>query len=101
MKHISGQSNKLVDALSRKNLLIQESQTQVLGFDFLKELYKEDFRETFEACQNPILMDNSKWMEYFLQGGLLLKKHRLCIPSCSMRDNLIKEKHSGGLRQDL
>ena len=70
LKHI-GQSNKVVDALGRKNLLIQESQIQVLGFDFLKELYKDDAysREAFEACQNPVLMDNSKWMEYSLQEG--------------------------------
>ena len=42
-------------------------------------------------------MNNNKWLEYSLQEGLLFKKHQLCIPSCSMRDNLIKEKHSGGL----
>ena len=62
-------------------------------------MYKEDvyFRESFEACQNHVLMDLIKWMDYFLQAGLLFKKHQLCIPSCSMRDNLIKEKHSGGL----
>lgn len=62
-------------------------------------MYKDDaeFKEAFEVCQNPILMNNSKWLEYSLQERLLFKKHQLCIPSCSMRDNLIKEKHSGGL----
>ena len=71
LKHISGQSNKVADALSRRNLLIQESQIQVLGFDFLKELYKDDleFKEAFEVCKNPILMNNSKWLEYSLQEG--------------------------------
>ena len=79
-------------------MLIQEIQIHVLGFDFLKELYKEDadFREAFKACHNPVLIENSKWMEYSLQGGLLFKKHQLYIPGCSMRYNLIKEKHSGG-----
>jgi hypothetical protein len=36
-------------------------------------------------------------MEYIIQEGLLFKGIQLCIPRCSMRDNLLKEKHSGGL----
>ena len=32
-----------------------------------------------------------------IQDGLLLKGFQLCIPKCSMRENLLKEKHSGGL----
>ena len=49
LKHITGQSNKVADALSRRNVLFQESQIQVLGFDFLKELYETDpdFKEAF------------------------------------------------------
>jgi hypothetical protein len=32
-----------------------------------------------------------------IQDGLLFKGNQLCIPICSMRENLLKEKHSGGL----
>jgi hypothetical protein len=32
-----------------------------------------------------------------VQEGLLFKGNQLCIPKCSMRDNILKEKHSGGL----
>jgi hypothetical protein len=32
-----------------------------------------------------------------IQEGLLFKGNQLCIPKFSMRDNLLKEKHSGGL----
>jgi hypothetical protein len=28
---------------------------------------------------------------------IIVKGIQLCIPKCSMRDNLLKEKHSGGL----
>ena len=78
MKHINGQANKLANASSRKSILVQESQIQVLGFDFLKELYKTDldFKEAFEACSNPILLDRSKWLDFFLQEGLPFKRNR-------------------------
>ena len=33
---------------------------------------------------------------FFIQDGLLFRNNQLCIPKCSMRENLIKEKHSGG-----
>ena len=29
--------------------------------------------------------------------GIVVKGNQLCIPKCSMRDNLLKEKHSRGL----
>lgn len=99
LKHISGQLNKVAHALSRKIMLIQESQIQVVGFGFLKELYEKDvdFKEAFEACKSPILLDRSRWLDYFLHEGLLFKRNQLCIPNCYMRENFIKEKHSGGL----
>ena len=38
IKHISGTANKVVDALSRKCLLMQEFRVKTLGFDNLKEM---------------------------------------------------------------
>jgi hypothetical protein len=99
IKHISGRANKVVDALSRRCLIMQEFQVETLGFEHLKEMYREDtnFKEAYEACENPLLRDISQWIEYLIQDGLLFKGSQLCIPKCSMRDNLLKEKHSGGL----
>eukprot|EP00253_Pinus_taeda_P034942 PITA_34942 len=99
LKHISGQANKVADALSRKALLLQESIVQVLGFEHLRDLYKTDtdFREAYEACQNPLIRGNSPWLDYNIQEKLLFKGGQLCIPSCSMRENIIREKHNGGL----
>jgi hypothetical protein len=99
IKHISGTANKVVDALSRKCLLMQEFRVKTLGFDNLKEMYRDDpdFKEAYEASENPILRDRSQWTEYMIQDGLLFRGNQLCILKCSMRENLLKEKHSGGL----
>jgi hypothetical protein len=72
---------------------------ETLGFEHLKEMYKEDayFKEAYEARKNPLLRDRSPWNEYLIHDGLLFKGSQLCIPKCSMRDNLLKEKHIGGL----
>ena len=50
LKDISGQANKVADALSRRALLLQESMIQVLGFEHLKDLYQKDvdFKEAYE-----------------------------------------------------
>jgi hypothetical protein len=70
-----------------------------LGFEHLKDMYceDEDFKEAYEACTNPVLRDRIQWTDYMVHEGLLFKGNQLCIPRCSMRDNLLKEKHSGGL----
>ena len=73
---------------------------EVLDFDEMKELYNSDpnFFEVWRECRAPNLIDHiSKYEEYFIQEGMLFKGIQLCIPRGSMKLNLIKEKHSGGL----
>ena len=62
-------------------------------------MYKGDaeFKDIYVAVQNPTTHNRSQWLDYLIQGGLLFKDNKLCIPKCSMRENLIKDKHSGGL----
>jgi hypothetical protein len=62
-------------------------------------MYSDDpnFKEAYEVCANPVLRDRSQWTEYMIQEGLLFKGNQLWIPKFSMKDNLLKEKHSGGL----
>jgi hypothetical protein len=78
---------------------MQEFRVKTLGFDNLREMYRDDpdFKEAYEASKNPILRDRSQWNKYMIQDGLLFRGNQLCIPKCSMRENLLKEKHSGGL----
>jgi hypothetical protein len=89
IKHISGTANKVADALSRKCLLFQEFKVKMLGLDDLKNMYADDqnFKEVYEAIENPFLGDTSQWVEYMIQEGLLFKGNQICIPKCSMREN--------------
>jgi hypothetical protein len=79
-------------------LILQEFRVKTLGFDNLKDMYRDDsdFKEAYEACENTVLRGRSQWTEYMIHNGLLFKGNKLCIPKSSMR-GLQKEKHSGGL----
>jgi hypothetical protein len=61
IKHIFGNANKVVDALSRKCLILREFQVKTLGFEHLKDMYCDDpyFMEAYEACANIVLRDRS------------------------------------------
>ena len=99
-KHKSGVTNRFFDALSRRHSLLTKMNIEVPGFDEMKELYDvdPDFSEVWRECRAPNLTHHiSKYDEYFIQEGMLFKGIHLCIPRSSMRLNLIKEKHSGGL----
>jgi hypothetical protein len=82
IKHIFGTANKVVDALNRKCLILQEFRVKTLGFDNLKDMYRDDkdFKEAYEAFENLVLRDRSQSIEYMIQNGLLFKGNQLCIP---------------------
>ena len=63
LKHISGQSNWVADALSRRHLIVQENQVQVLGFEYLRDLYEtgNEFQCAYKACKNPVELDREIW----------------------------------------
>jgi hypothetical protein len=41
-KHKAGKLNQVVDALSQKHSLLNAMQVQVVGFEVVKQLYKDD-----------------------------------------------------------
>jgi hypothetical protein len=63
IKHTAGNANKVVDALSKRCLILQEFQGKTLRFEHIKELYSDgpNFKEAYEACVNLVLRDRSQW----------------------------------------
>ena len=70
IKHKSGVTNRVVDALSRKCSLLTEMKVEILGFNEIKYLYDVDldFSKMWRECRAPNLTNHiSKYDEYFIQ----------------------------------
>lgn len=86
--------NKVVDALSRLGVFLTSVKSEILGFEYLKDLYAEDedFKKEWKNCISRV---SSK---YQICDGFLFFRDRLYIPQGSLRKHIIRELHSGGLR---
>ena len=62
LKYRSGRSNRVADALSRRQLLLTVMQVEVVGFDELKNMYPKDpdFAEAWKACKELVTVDRTK-----------------------------------------
>ena len=71
----------------------------MVGFHELNNLYPKDhkFTEAWKACKELVTLDRTIWLDYMVKNGIVFKESQLCIPRSSMRETLIKEKHSGGM----
>lgn len=92
IRHQSGRTNKVADALSRRHLLLATLQTTVPGFAVFAELYPTDpfFASIWTTLQH------GRDSEYVLHDGFLFRDNRLCVRECSLRLQLIKEFHEEG-----
>jgi hypothetical protein len=65
-----------------------------LGFEHKKELYKDDgdFVYVYNACKKLWRLK-----KFYKLDGYLFKESRLCVPSSSMHELLVREAHGGGL----
>ena len=93
IKYKQGKENVVADALSRRYVLLSTLDAKLLGFEHIKDLYPvdQDFSETFEKCEKMASGD------YFRHDGFLFRLGKLCVPSGSLRELLVREAHGGGL----
>lgn len=74
-------------------------QLQIVGIDSFRGMYVTyaDFGDSFKVCQQFQGSFHKEYADFLIQYGLLFKGAQLCVPKCSMGDNLVKEKHCGTL----
>ena len=93
IKYKIGNSNVLIDALSRRYALITMMNAKLLGFELIRNQYVDDptFAFTYLACE--------KWAVngYYRHGGYLFRSGRLCIPNGSIREFLVRKAYGESL----
>ena len=95
IKHKSGSLDKMADGLSRRQSLLVMMHTNVGGFEEFKESYKED-RKQWLVVQALQQGNRVGFPNYWLEDGYLFKEGRLCVPNCSLRQQLVLEHHIQG-----
>jgi len=91
IKHKQGKINVVADALSRRYTLLNIFDVQFLGFDHIKEVYKDDldFSLIYQECSK------GGHKDFFIHDGFLSKGKRLCVSHGSLRQSLVREAHEG------
>ena len=56
IQYKKGKDNVVADALSRRHALVTTLTSQIVGFELIKELYKEDedFGTVYKACKHSV-----------------------------------------------
>uniref|UniRef100_A0A2N9I7U7 Integrase catalytic domain-containing protein n=1 Tax=Fagus sylvatica TaxID=28930 RepID=A0A2N9I7U7_FAGSY len=93
IRYKQGKENIVADALSRRYVLLTSMSAKMLGFEYVKDMYADDadFSDVYKAC------DKAAFGKFYKHDGYLFKESKLCMPSCSMRELLVREAHGGGL----
>ncbi|KAE8655338.1 Detected protein of unknown function [Hibiscus syriacus] len=92
LRHQAGSLNRIAYALSRRTLLLTTMSTKVTGFETFTDMYAVDpsfgriFQEVTEGHRH----------DFVLHNGYLFRGLQLCIPDCSLRQQIISELHNEG-----
>lgn len=92
IRHQSGKTNRVADALSRRHTLVTAMHTRVLGFASFANMYPTDpfFGRIF--CE----AECGSTGDYTIHEGFLFKGICLCVPECSLGLQIICELHNEG-----
>ena len=68
LKHRSRKSNKVVDALSRRVMLLNTFSVEVMSLENMTKLYEGDtyFRESWRACKASWSVNRTMFLDYHL-----------------------------------
>ena len=95
INHKSSAENKASDSLSRVIYILSSMAIQVVGFDFSKQGYGSC--KNFSIIYATLLAgDLGAYLDFSFHDGYLFKGTHLCLPSTSLREQVIWELHSGG-----
>lgn len=85
--------NKVDDALSHWLILLTSMRSEIVGYDYLKDLYMDDkdFKEEWHNCVNGVTNKHQ------IHDSFLFFDNHLCIPWDFLREHIIIELHDGGL----
>jgi hypothetical protein len=94
VKYKKGKDNLVADALSRRNVLLNQLDVKVPGLEGLKDLYHTDheFLEPYAKCTT-----GTGCEKYHIHDGFLFRANKICVPNCSIRLLLLQEAHADGL----
>ncbi|RDX75477.1 Retrovirus-related Pol polyprotein from transposon 17.6, partial [Mucuna pruriens] len=81
IKYKKAKENIVVNVLSRGYMLLTSLQTKLLGLEIIKDLHVND-------------------SDYYKYDGFFFKKNKLCMPTCSLSEMLVRKTHGGGLMGD-
>ena len=95
IKHMAGTEKRLGDALNQVVFILSSIAVQVVGFDLLKRDHpsSKDFNI---ICVDLVAGQHVEYLDFSLHDGYLFKGTRLCLPNTSIREEVIRELHSGG-----
>ncbi|KAK5771502.1 hypothetical protein PVK06_047715 [Gossypium arboreum] len=93
IRYKKGKENIVADVLSRRYTLLNNLDSKLLGFAFLKDLCNSDadFGDVYKLCEHAAVD------KFFRFDGFLFREGKLCIPQSSVRELLVLEAHGGGL----
>jgi hypothetical protein len=82
LKHRSGKSNKVVNALSQRKVLLKTMSIVVVSLECVKGLYEEDsnFATVGKECIEPWSMDRTPFLYYHIRERFFFMDQQLCIP---------------------